>query len=96
MQPREGGVPREPGPAGSGGASEASGLGAYPWYVLVLLCFLHVSNWIDRQILAVLLEPIKAEFGATDTMMGFLVGPAFALFYTLAGIPIARLADRYG
>ncbi len=68
--------------------------GAYPWYVLVLLFGIYLSNHIDRQILSILLEPIKAEFGASDTMMGFLTGPAFAIFYAFAGIPIARWADR--
>jgi MFS family permease len=53
-----------------------------------------VFNFVDRQILAILLEPIKADLGASDTAMGFLTGIAFALFYTVAGIPIARLADR--
>ena len=54
----------------------------------------YVFNFIDRQILAILLQPIKEELGASDTAMGLLTGFAFALFYTFAGIPIARLADR--
>jgi predicted MFS family arabinose efflux permease len=66
----------------------------YAWYVLGLLCFVYLSNHVDRQILMILLEPIKDEFGATDFQMGLLTGPAFALFYTIAGIPIARWADR--
>lgn len=61
---------------------------------LALLVLLYVVNYVDRQILAVLLEPIKRDLGATDTEMGFLSGLAFALFYTLAGVPIARFADR--
>ena len=76
------------------GAPPGTQLGFYPWYVAVLMFLLYTSNHIDRQILGILLEPIKAEFGASDTMMGFLTGPAFALFYATAGIPIARLADR--
>src|SRR5688572_22703355 len=67
---------------------------AYARYVLALLFAVYVVNFIDRQILAILLEPIKADLGVTDTAMGFLTGIAFALFYTVAGIPIARLADR--
>src|SRR5262249_50262381 len=59
-----------------------------------LLFVVYVLNFVDRQILAILLEPIKAELGASDTAMGFLTGIAFALFYTVAGIPIARVADR--
>ena len=66
----------------------------YSWYVLTLLFFVYLTNHIDRQILNILLEPIKEEFGASDFMMGLLAGPTFALFYATAGIPIARFADR--
>ena len=66
----------------------------YPWYVLTLLFLVYLSNHVDRQILMILLEPIKAEFGVSDFMLGFLTGPTFALFYAVAGIPIASLADR--
>ncbi len=55
---------------------------------------MYVFNFIDRQILAILLEPIKQELQVSDTAMGFLTGIAFALLYTLAGIPIARWANR--
>ncbi len=68
--------------------------GAYAWYVLTLLSLTYVLNFIDRQILAMLIEPIKKEFGVSDTAMGFLSGFAFVFFYTIAGIPIARWADR--
>ncbi len=61
--------------------------------MLGFLIALYVINYVDRQILAVLLEPIKRDLGASDTQMGLLTGPAFAVFYTLAAIPIARLAD---
>ena len=66
---------------------------AYANYVLAVLVLVYVFNFIDRQILAILLQPIKDDLGVSDTAMGFLTGLAFALFYTLAGIPIARLAD---
>jgi predicted MFS family arabinose efflux permease len=66
----------------------------YARWVLAVLFAVYVVNFVDRQILAILLEPIKAELGVSDTAMGFLTGIAFALFYTIAGIPIARLADR--
>ena len=62
--------------------------------MLALLVLLYVINYIDRQILSVLLEPIKQELAVSDTAMGLLTGLAFALFYTTAGIPIARWADR--
>ncbi|MEZ4331802.1 MAG: MFS transporter [Myxococcota bacterium] len=61
---------------------------------LAVLTLLFVVNYVDRQLLAILIEPIKRELGASDTAMGFLSGLAFALFYTTAGIPIARVADR--
>ena len=66
----------------------------YANYVLGVLVVVYTFNFIDRQILAILLDPIKADLGASDTQMGFLSGLAFALFYTVAGIPIARWADR--
>jgi predicted MFS family arabinose efflux permease len=66
---------------------------SYARYALGLLVLLYVINYIDRQVLSVLLEPIKQELGVSDTAMGLLTGIAFALFYTTAGVPIARLAD---
>jgi len=67
---------------------------AYANYVLGVLFIVYVLNFIDRQAMSVFIGPIKEEFGASDTAMGLLVGFAFALLYTFAGIPIARLADR--
>ncbi len=66
----------------------------YSRYVLGVLFLVYVFNFIDRQILAILVDPIKEELGASDTQMGFLTGFAFAVFYTGFGIPIARWADR--
>lgn len=66
----------------------------YSNYVLWVLFAVYVINFIDRQVLSVFIGPIKEEFGVSDTHMGLLVGFAFALFYTIAGIPIARWADR--
>jgi predicted MFS family arabinose efflux permease len=51
-------------------------------------------NFLDRQILALLIDQIRAELGVSDTQMGFLTGTVFTLFYTFAGVPLARLADR--
>ena len=63
-------------------------------YTLGLLLLIFISGHIDRNILNVFVEPIKAEFGVSDLVMGLLTGLAFGLFYTVAGIPIARAADR--
>jgi MFS family permease len=63
-------------------------------YALGLLLVVMVVCHIDRNILNILIEPIKREFGVSDTLIGFLTGPVFAIFYTLAGMPLAFLADR--
>lgn len=64
------------------------------WAMLAVLFLVMTVSNIDRQIMTVALEPIKAEYGATDTEMGLLSGLAFAMFYVLLGLPIARWADR--
>jgi MFS family permease len=68
---------------------------AYCWYVVVLLTLIYTVSFIDRQILALMIGPIRTDFGITDTQVSLLIGLAFALFYTFLGIPIARLADRH-
>ena len=66
----------------------------YRRYVLGVLVFVYVFNFIDRQILSILMQPIKEDLLLSDTQLGFLSGIAFAVFYATLGIPIARLADR--
>ncbi|MEO8605139.1 MAG: MFS transporter, partial [bacterium] len=66
---------------------------AYARYVLGLLVVVYVLNFLDRQILSILAERIKADLGLTDAQIGFLYGTAFAVFYALFGIPLGRLAD---
>ncbi len=82
----------------SAGSTPATGdpkpSAAYRRYVLGLLLVVYIFNFIDRSILSILLQPIKEEFGVSDTYLGFLSGIAFAAFYTVLGIPIARWADR--
>src|SRR5262245_14632802 len=63
--------------------------------VLTLLVFVYVLNLVDRNLMSMLLDSIKRDLGVSDSLMGLLVGPAFAVLYTVAGIPIARLADRH-
>jgi MFS family permease len=67
----------------------------YCWYVVVLLTLIYTVSFIDRQILALMIGPIRRDFGISDTQVSLLIGLAFALFYTFLGIPIARLADRH-
>lgn len=62
-------------------------------FVLAVLCLVTLFNLADRQIITVLIEPIKQDFGASDTAMGLLTGMVFAGFYACASIPLARWAD---
>ncbi|QXZ08496.1 MFS transporter [Comamonas sp. Y33R10-2] len=60
---------------------------------LALLALVYIFSFIDRQVLSILLEPIKQEFGASDTEMGLLTGLAFGLIYAVLGVPVGRIAD---
>jgi MFS family permease len=64
------------------------------WYLVFTLLIFYIFSFIDRQIISLLVEPIKRDLQVTDTQIGLLQGLAFAIFYTLFGIPIGRLADR--
>lgn len=66
---------------------------SYRSYVLVVLTIVYTFNFVDRQLLAILQESIKADLVLSDGQLGLLTGFAFALFYVTAGIPIARWAD---
>ncbi|MCW5725617.1 MAG: MFS transporter [Maricaulaceae bacterium] len=68
--------------------------GAYRKYALGMLLVIYTLNFLDRQIVNILAEPIKLELGLADWQLGALTGLAFAIFYTTLGIPIARLAER--
>lgn len=67
---------------------------AYAWFVLFIMILLYMVNVADRFLASGLLEEIKKTFDVSDTFMGLLVGPTFAIVYTALAIPIARLADR--
>lgn len=75
------------------GAAPSADRGGYRWYALGLLFFVAVINYMDRFVFSVIVEDIKTEFGASDFTVGLLSGAAFALFYAMLGIPIARWAD---
>jgi MFS family permease len=66
----------------------------YKHYLLTLLMVILAFNYVDRLALGLVLQNIKADFRVSDTQLGFLSGIAFALFYSVMGIPIARWADR--
>lgn len=64
------------------------------WYLLAVLTLVYAFNHVDRQIMVILQEPIKQEFGLSDTQLGLLTGFLFAAFYATLGIPFAAWADR--
>ena len=68
---------------------------AYAWYALFVLVLVYIVNFIDRQILSILVGDIKRDLGVSDAQIGFLYGTAFAVFYALFGIPLGRLADSW-
>ncbi|WP_336952854.1 MFS transporter [Sphingobium aromaticivastans] len=63
-------------------------------FTLAMLTLIYIFNFMDRQIMSVLAEPIKRDLGLTDSQLGLLTGFMFALFYTSFGVPVAWLADR--
>lgn len=79
---------------GGGDASGPLSGGVYSWVVVATLCVVYSFNYLDRQFLSVLAEPVKRSLHLTDTQLGLLTGLMFALFYTAFGIPVAALADR--
>src|SRR5262245_45540265 len=65
----------------------------YAKYVLVVLTIVYVFNFVDRQIISILAEEIKADLKISDADLGILYGTVFAVFYALFGIPLGRMAD---
>ncbi|MEM9724548.1 MAG: MFS transporter [Pseudomonadota bacterium] len=80
--------------AGAAGGAQTQKVGLYSYYVVTLLTIAYVFNFIDRQIVGIASPGIKEDLDLSDAQLGLLKGFAFALLYTIAGIPIARWADR--
>ena len=83
-------------PRSTHGSAEPDGVPSprHAWYALSLLILAYVVAFIDRGILALLIEPIKRDLGLSDVQMSWLLGPAFGIFYVTLGLPIGVLADR--
>ena len=77
-----------------GGADGPPRANRYSYVVAGALCVVYTFNFLDRQFLSVLAEPVRQELHLSDTQLGMLTGLMFALFYTVCGIPVAALADR--
>ena len=67
----------------------------YEWYVVIVCMLAYVFSFVDRQVLALMIEPIKHDLQLSDTQFSLLQGFAFSLFYAIMGMPIAYLADRF-
>jgi MFS family permease len=86
-------------PAGGPAAvsSEQTSLPAssrYAWYVVFALTAIYMLSYMDRQILSMLVGPMKRDLGISDTRVGLLQGLSFGLFYTFMGLPLGRIADK--
>ena len=67
---------------------------AQGWFLVIMLTIAYVFSFVDRYILGLLIEPIKADLGLTDEQIGWVIGPAFAVFYATVGLPLGWLVDR--
>ncbi|HYI06278.1 MAG TPA: MFS transporter, partial [Reyranella sp.] len=67
----------------------------YAWYCVFVLLGIYLNSFLDRQLVALVVGPIKSSMQLSDSQVGFLMGPAFAIFYTLAGLPLGYAADRF-
>ena len=67
----------------------------YSYYVLSVLLVVYIFNFLDRQIIAILANDIREDLGISLSDLGFLYGTAFAVFYSIVGIPLAKLADTW-
>src|SRR5262245_1701094 len=67
--------------------------GGYAWYVVSVLTLAYIFSFLDRQIITFMIDPIRRDFGLSFTQVGLLGGPAFAVCYTLFGLPVGRWAD---
>src|SRR5262245_33008171 len=68
--------------------------GSNAWYVVFVLMICYTLSFIDRQILSLLVGPIKSDLGVSEKQLGLLGGLAFGIFYTLLGLPMGRIVDR--
>jgi MFS family permease len=76
------------------GAAEGPRESAAGWFAVGVLTALYACSFIDRQVMGLLVGPIRHDLGISDTQMSLLLGPAFAVFFALVSLPMGRLVDR--
>lgn len=74
--------------------ASAPAAGAYAWYVALLLASAHLISFVDRFLMSLVMEPLKADLGVSDAQLGLLQGTGFVILYTLVAVPLGRMADR--
>src|ERR1700722_2788606 len=79
--------------ASSSKPAEATSSLRYAWYVVLILMVCYTLSFVDRQVLSLLVGPIKRDLAISDTRVGLLQGFAFTMFYTLVGLPLGRITD---
>src|SRR6204780_3458222 len=80
-------------PVAAGGVEPGYPTARWAWYTVIVLLCAYIFSFIDRQILNLLVGPVRRDLGISDTQMSLLIGFSFALFYALLGLPFGRLAD---
>lgn len=78
----------------TGAAARSAPFGRAAWFALIVLAMANVLNYLDRHIVSILAESIKADLKLDDAQLGFLLGTAFAVFYSIVGIAMGGIADR--
>ena len=76
-------------------ADEEARVSWYSWYVAIIFAIFFVFSFVDRQIIGVIVEPMKADLILSDLQLSYIGGLSFVIFYTVFGIPIGRMADTY-
>ena len=82
------------GPGGAAASEDGYPAPAVAWAMVAVLFIAYIFSFIDRMIIGLLVEPLKADLDLTDTQVSLLQGFAFAIFYTVMGLPLGRLIDR--
>jgi len=82
-------------PSAQNGGRPAQRIGFDAWWTIFVLWLLYVNSFLDRLILVMLVSPIKADLGLSDVQIGLILGPAYAIFYGLFGVPLGWAADRF-